>query len=190
MLRFLNIKSIVPDNARNRQFFMSWGINVNFSVKRPTLHHWHHPSSDWVVLNCDGSIREGLGGYDCINRNPRGNPLFVLASTTPSSILWTKIYAIHWGLLEAVCMGIPNLIVRFDPLSAVKAINGEQQAQWATWNLLQDICELSHHVHEIRFQFYFRESNHYADWLADIVYNSNEISFCMDNLPPHAYSFL
>ncbi|XP_043718138.1 uncharacterized protein LOC122666093 [Telopea speciosissima] len=107
-----------------------------------------------TALNCDGSMKNGLGGYGAIGRGCLGVPVFAVAGRLlESNVVIVELHAIMRGLAKAKEMG----------LSQIRGLRD------AIRN-----CSFCHHVREI---------NSCADYLAGFTYSPQELHFCPQSLP-------
>ncbi|XP_043719432.1 uncharacterized protein LOC122667249 [Telopea speciosissima] len=118
------------------------------------------PCARWFAISCDGSVRSQGAGYGSIGRNHLGTPLFAIAGGTTN-----------------------RNVLRME-LLAIRILNGHMTPPWTTFDLVHDVWDLRDSFSGLQFQFHVRETNFCADFLAGFLHFSEEIHFCIDNLPP------
>jgi len=88
------------------------------------------------------------------------------------SNITAKLQAIRDGLMLVLKMGINNIHIESDSLTAVQMIHRKEAARMVHRALLRDILKLVSQMENVWIQFSFRESNHSANKLATFGKNN------------------
>ncbi|XP_043693164.1 uncharacterized protein LOC122643620 [Telopea speciosissima] len=182
--RFSDVEKPVLDNDVNKSFFHRWQLNVSYQHSIATPHVWSLPPSQWVAINCDGSVCADHGGYGAIGRDSAGKVLFAIAGgAQETNILVMELMAIRGGLQKARALNPPQVQVRSDSQCAVQMITGLYQKLWYGLGLIEDIHCLHDCFQSCGFSHQVREVNKCADFLASFVQSCEEIHLSPDCLP-------
>ncbi|XP_043705071.1 uncharacterized protein LOC122654869 [Telopea speciosissima] len=182
--RFSGSVLAVPDNDAIRDFFHRWRIKVHYTLKRPTFHSWLRPLSNCIAINCDGSVKDGRGGYGAIACDRMGSVLFVVAGgSRDTNIMRMELEAIWCGHRRAYATGGLRIHVRSDSLCAIQMINGGYHTPWHCMDLVEDIGSLKEAFSCCTFLHIMREANFCADFLASFAHGDQEILFSLTSLP-------
>ncbi|XP_043705420.1 uncharacterized protein LOC122655280 [Telopea speciosissima] len=183
--RFLGSDHSVPDFGVTRNFFHRWRIKVIYMMQRPTFHSWLRPPSNCLAINCDGSVKDGRGGYGAIARECSGRVLFAVAEGSRiTNILRMELEAIRCDLCRASSTGYTRVHVRSDSICAIQMINGAFHTPWHCMDLVDDILNLKEEFSCCTFLHVMRETNFCADFLASFSRSDHEIPFSPTCLPP------
>ncbi|XP_042488561.1 uncharacterized protein LOC122068744 [Macadamia integrifolia] len=181
--RFCHLQIRTAISSSIKEFFHRWKMKPEFLSHPLQFFSWPRPPAAWLVLNCDGSIRKGLGGYGVVARDARGCPVFALAgAVVHDNILCVELIAIRQGLKRARDRRCTHLQVRSDSLATVQMITGKFRPPWFALALLDDIFELYANFQHCVFSHHVREINRCADFLASFVQSPHETMLDLSNL--------
>ncbi|XP_042477651.1 uncharacterized protein LOC122059007 [Macadamia integrifolia] len=181
---FCHLQIRTATSSSIKEFFHRWKIKPEFLSHLLQFFSWPRPPAAWLVLNCDGLVRNGLGRYGIVARDARGCPVFALAgAVVHDNILCVELIAIRQGLKRARDLRCTHLQVRLDSLAVVQMITGKFRPPWFTLALLDDIFELYANFQHCVFSHHVREINRCADFLAYFVQSPQETILDLSNLP-------
>ncbi|XP_042492084.1 uncharacterized protein LOC122071753 [Macadamia integrifolia] len=147
----------------------STGCNSHQEVPQ-ALNHVLPFHANYFTIFCDGSwsSSSNSGGRGSIFWDPGGRFTAAKCKWNYSfSAAANEIEAIRDGLLLGRCLGIQNLIIKSDCLSAISFINGTSSSlDWAASSLALDVLSLSWAFISVIFCFVCRDLNSFADFLA------------------------
>ncbi|XP_043725941.1 uncharacterized protein LOC122672544 [Telopea speciosissima] len=180
------MKTSVQDSSANCDFLYRWQIEGNYTCSNPKPIKWPQPPAGWTALNCNGLVLgEGIGGYGAIGRDDTGRAVFGIAGATlEHNILRMELMAIKTGLMKASCLGLSQIQVRSDSLSAVQSISGRYKVPWYLRELVEEILTLRNCFRSCVFVHHVREINSCADFLVGFLTSCQEIHLCTTSLPP------
>lgn len=164
-------------------------IAVNLGSIR--LCRWKKPDPGWTKLNTDGSVDRENASFGGLLRDFKGNPLCAFVSKAPrDDIFSVELGAIWRGLVLALGLGIKDIWVESDSMSAVKTINREQSYNQKADTCLNKIWELLKKFDIYEITHSWRETNRAADHLAKTVMSGNDAVFLPDDFPPTLWSII
>ncbi|XP_043718035.1 uncharacterized protein LOC122665983 [Telopea speciosissima] len=186
--RFDGSVTPVSDTSCARDFFHRWKIKVMYSMRKTSLHSWLCPPSSSIAINCDGSVKNNMGGYGTIARDHMGRVRFAVAGgSRTSNVLRMELRAIRCGLEKACSAGYPRVHIRSDSLCAIQMVKNIFHTPWHCMDLVDDILNLKERFHCCTFTHVMREANYCADYLASFIRANQELSFSTECLPLALY---
>ena len=147
---------------------------------------WNRPSTRWCKLNTDGTSFGNLGKArgggvirDCEGRWMRG---FARSIGFTTSII-AEFWALRNGLLQAVQIGVQNLLIELDAKVVVELVRSMSPSNAFYSSLLADCRSLLGRFQYYKVQHTFREVNHVADVLAKLGCEM-QVQFVILDIPP------
>ena len=131
---------------------------------------WTPPPSGYIKLNTDGgwAVGSGTRGIGGVVRDEHG--LLVGAFAKPIhafiSPLATELLALRVGLDFVKCLGNAPVLVETDSIEAARLVNDSEECWNENENLVADIKETMHTIHNVKVSYVPREINNVAHRLA------------------------
>ncbi|KAF5450240.1 hypothetical protein F2P56_030607 [Juglans regia] len=125
----------------------------SFVQAQDMIYKWHPPSTAILKLNTDGAVFANLdsSGFGVILRDYQGKVL--LSASGRESVVQDPIeielLAILRGLQLCIPMGIPELIVEFDYLLSIQAIQSMEDPMSMQGNLIYAIKDLMNYLPKV-----------------------------------------
>lgn len=169
-LKIAAYKIDVDDTSHSRYFFKHWNIPCIFNLRVELRCHWMRPEGDAIMINTDGSLRDGLGGYGSIIRDNPGSCLMAFAGPGMAiSLIGIELPGVQIGLRDAVSRGFRRAHLCLDSQDAVVLLNSyDPDPPWNVLYIWRHIVKLRRHFDWLKIEHIYRETNRAVDWLAGL----------------------
>ena len=149
---------------------------------------WHAPPLGWAKLNTDGSSfgNPGLAGGGGVIRDSSGSWLGGFSRHLGhNTSVQAELRALKDGLILAIDLVIPYLIVEMDSLVAVNLVSSLSTINVFLSSLVNDCRLLLEKFHQVSIKHIYREANKCADILAkDGCSMLGDLDFSLFSSPP------
>jgi ribonuclease HI len=130
---------------------------------------WEAPRSDWISLNTDGAVKNGIAGCGGVLRDHRGNWITGFSKYIGiTSAFNAELWGVYNGLCLAKRNGLQNIELQIDSMIVVRTLSGDRLGDNGGRSLVRRIRSLFQDGWNIKIRHVYREANRVADALATL----------------------
>lgn len=151
--------------------------NPEPKMRKPTMQPstnqvvgWRKPPPHWFKCNVDGAWtpNKTCCGIGWALRTEAGNAVWIGERTIPrtKTVIETELEALRWAMISVARLQFDKVIFEPDSQELVAMANKEKEEWLNLRPVFQDVHNLSHNFHEVKFVFTPRGGNSVADRIA------------------------